>query len=279
MKKKIAVLISILVIIIGGFFIDNYQRKEKQSNLEKKEMEEDYQQAVSDYENGNYDSAYYLLADIPKGYENRDAMYEKLSQYDDQYDSALSLIKNSDYDESMEKLNKLPDGYRDKDLIINNMGKIKKLVENKWYDSPKEYDWYYETTFSFSTYSDDLTLYIYEDEYSGTTFMNAYTDSIDLMDLLDDGKAYVESGERDSFDLDINAVESGEYTTSTSYVTSTYKIKESIDPVYVRPDCIVDGCPYKAVTSMVGISGQMEYYCSDHYEQLGEMMSDMMGLD
>lgn len=274
MKKRMALLLCCVTVILAvGVIV--YGRK----ITKEKETKEKYQQAIEDYENGDYESAYSLFADIPEGYEKRDDIYQELTDYNETYVSSLALLENEDYDNAVKKLSKLPNEYKDKELIISNIGKIKKLVENTWYDDPKDYDWYYEAAFSLSAYSGDLTLYIFEDEYSGNTFMNTYTDSIDIVDLLDDGKAYVESDERDSFNLDISNVESGEYTTSTAYVTSTYKIKENADSIHVRPDCIVDGCPYKAVTSMVGISGQMEYYCSDHYEQMGEMMSDMMGLD
>lgn len=272
MKKKSVLLLCVGAIIVIAGLIFYGQKKS-----EEKALQEKYQQAIEDYENSDYGSAYSLLADIPEGYEKRDDIYQELTGYNEIYVSALALLENEDYDNAVKKLNELPNEYKDKELIISNMDKIKKLIQNTWYDDPVDYDWYYETTFSLSAYSDDLTLYIFEDEYSGNTFMNTYTDSIDMMDLLDDGKTYIESDERDSFNLDINALESGEYTTSTDYVTSTYRIKENADSIHVRPDCIVDGCPYKAVTSIVGISGQMEYYCNDHYEQLGEMMSDMMG--
>ena len=273
--KKRAVLLScgVAVIVVIGLISCG------QKITKEKEIKEKYQQAMEDYENSDYGRAYSLLADIPEGYENRDSIYRELTDYNETYTSALGLIEKEEYNNAVKKLNELPDEYKEKKLIISNIDRIKKLVKHTWYDDPADYDWYYETRFSLSAHSDDLELYIFEDEYSGNTFMNAYIDSIDIVDLLDDGKAYVESDERDNFDLDINAVESGEFTTSTSYVTSIYKIKENIDSVHVRPDCIVDGCYYKAVTSTVGISGQMEYYCSDHYEQMGEMLSDMMGLN
>lgn len=272
-KRTILLLCGVAVIVTGGLIFYGQKKSEE------KALQEKYQQAMEDYEKSDYGSAYSLLADIPEGYENRDSIYQELTGYNEIYASALDLLENADYDNAVEKLSELPNEYKNKDLIISNMGKIKKLVENIWYDDPKDYDWYYETRFSLSAYSDDLTLCIFEDEYSGNTFMNTYTDRIDIVDLLDDGKTYVESDERDSFNLDINTVESGEYTMFNNYVTSTYKIKENADSIHVRPDCIVDGCPYKAVTSMVGISGQMEYYCSDHYEQMGERASEIMGLD
>lgn len=274
MKKRVVLLLCSVVVILSVGMISYGKKVAKE-----KEIKEKYQQAIEDYKNSDYGSAYSLLADIPEGYEKRDEIYQELTGYNEIYVSALALLENEDYDNAVKKLNELPNEYKDKELIISNMDKIKKLIQNTWYDDPVDYDWYYETTFSLSAYSGNLTLYIFEDEYSGNTFMNTYTDSIDIVDLLDDGKAYVESDERDSFNLDISALEFDEYITSTDYVTSTYKIKENTDSIHVRPDCIVNGCPYKAVTSMVGMSGQMEYYCSDHYEQMGEMMSDMMGLD
>lgn len=274
MKKKIVLLLcGVTIIATVGLII--WGKKVTKEN----EIREKYQQAIEDYENSDYGNAYSLLADIPEGYEKRDDIYRELSNYKKTYVSALALLEDEDYDNAAKKLSELPNDYRDKELIISNIDKIEKLVENTWYDDLADYDWYYETTFSLSAYSDELTLYIFEDEYSGNTFMNTYTDRIDIVDLFDDGKAYVESDERDNFNLDINSVESGEYTMFNNYVTSTYRIKESTNSRYVRPDCIVDGCHYKAVTSMVGISGKMEYYCRDHYEQMGEMMSDMMGLD
>lgn len=221
MKKKIKLFLYgvAVVVFVGLIAYDQIMTRER-------ERQETYQKAVEAFEQGNYEDTYSLLDDLPKGYENRDIIYQELNMYNETYLSALSLLVDEDYQNALEQLNKLPDGYKDKKLLVDNMSKIEKLVENTWYDDPKDYNWYYETTFSLSDYSNDLKLYIFEDEYSGNTFMNTYTDSIRLTDLLDDGRAYVESDERDSFHLDINGVESGTYKTSTAYVRSTYKIKE-----------------------------------------------------
>lgn len=274
MKKKIIIPLTIIGVILIFAFC-SYQEKE----LKKSKIENNYKQAVEYYENKDYEQTFELLINIPEGYKDRDKMYKEIEEYNQTYSSAVNFIEDKDYDSAVIKLNELPNGYKEKDLIINNINKIKALIENTWYDDPIDYDWYYEVTFSLSTYSDNLTLYIFEDEYSGNTFMNTYSDSISLKDLLEDGQAYVKSDERDDFNIDINNIESGEYTTYNKYITSTYKIKKQINSQHKRPNCIVKGCSYKADTSIVGFSGEIEYYCNEHYEQMSELANDMFELN
>lgn len=228
------------------------------------EIREKYQEAVKHYESGDYEYASFLLSQIPEGFGNRDAIYDELALYDETYLTALSLMEDADYTGAVKKLSELPDGYKDRNVIIDNIGIIEKLVENTWYDDRPDIGWYDECMFSLSAILDELKLVISEDEYSGTQYMNTYIDSIDIAELLDDGEAYIECDYRDNFNLNISEVDSGKYTTSTDYVTSTYFIQEHDNPIYERPYCMVAGCSYKAETTIIGLSGEPEYYCGKH---------------
>lgn len=214
-KKKTLLICALIFLVIVGSFI--YIKIDK--------IEENYQKAVKYYEEGKYETAEYILTDIPKRYKERDDIYSKLNTYNGIYMSAISLLEDADYNGAVEKLKELPDNYKSKNLIINNIDKIEYLVENDWYNNSTGYGWYYEDHFILSDFSNDLALFYYENEYLNGELINDYSDIIEIDDLLDDGKVYVESNQRDSYYLDINGLETGEYTVSTDYVKSTYKIK------------------------------------------------------
>ena len=260
-KNKIWRIAAIAFILIGGLAAVGFVLHQlKVQN----EIREKYQEAVKHYESGDYEYASFLLSQIPEGFGNRDAIYDELALYDETYLTALSLMEDADYTGAVKKLSELPDGYKDRNVIIDNIGIIEKLVENTWYDDRPDIGWYDECMFSLSAILDELKLVISEDEYSGTQYMNTYIDSIDIAELLDDGEAYIECDYRDNFNLNISEVDSGKYTTSTDYVTSTYFIQEHDNPIYERPYCMVAGCSYKAETTIIGLSGEPEYYCGKH---------------
>lgn len=260
-KNKIWRIAAMAFILIGGLAAVGFVLHQlKVQN----EMREKYQEAVKYYESGDYEYASFLLSQIPEGFKNRDAIYDELALYDETYMTALSLMEDADYTGAVKKLSGLPDGYKDRNTIIDNIDIIKKLVENTWYDDQPEMNWYYECTFSLSAILDELKLFISEDEYSGTQYMNTYIDSIDIAELLDDGEAYIECNYRDNFNLNISEVDSGKYTTSTAYVSSIYLVQEHDNPIYERPYCMVAGCSYKAETTIIGLSGEPEYYCGKH---------------
>ncbi len=260
-KNQIWRIVLIVFILIGGLTAIGFVLYQLKVRSEIREM---YQEAIEHYESGDYEYASYLLSQVPEGFKNRDAIYDELELYDETYLSALSLMEDADYTGAVKKLSELPDGYKDRNVIIDNIGIIEKLVENTWYDDRPDIGWYDECMFSLSAILDELKLVISEDEYSGTQYMNTYIDSIDIAELLDDGEAYVECNYRDNFNLNISEVDSGKYTLSTAYVTSTYFIQERDNPIYERPYCMVAGCSYKAETTIIGLSGEPEYYCGKH---------------
>ena len=260
-KNQIWRIVLIAFILIGGLTAIGFVLYQLKVRSEIREM---YQEAIEHYESGDYEYASYLLSQVPEGFKNRDAIYDELELYDETYLSALSLMEDADYLGAVEKLSELPDGYKDKNAIIDNIVVIKILVENTWYFAQPEMDWYYECTFSLSTFLDELQLSISEDEYSGTQYMNTYIDSIDIAELLDDGEAYVECNYRDNFNLNISGVNAGVYTESTAYITSIYYIQERDNPAYERPNCMVAGCSHKAEMTKFGLSGEPEYYCGKH---------------
>lgn len=197
----------------------------------KSERQQTYNQALTYYEEGSYDSAIRSLEKLPDGYQDRDSLLEQLyeyeeiyAEYEEIYADALELIDDREYTDGVEKLKELPEGYEDRDLIIDNIDKIEILVENTWYDYFGS-GWYYEATFFVSSYKDELTLYMSEDEYSGTALLNEYIDRIDLISLLEYGEVDVEARDRDDFTLDINNIENGTFTMK-NYFTSEYHIKE-----------------------------------------------------
>lgn len=56
-------------------------------------------------------------------------------------------------------------------------------------------------------------------------------------------------------------------TTEKAQTTTTTKEKKY---------CIVDGCEKEATESIVGISGQIEYYCQQHYDELEDLINKLL---
>lgn len=46
--------------------------------------------------------------------------------------------------------------------------------------------------------------------------------------------------------------------------------------IAVKKYCIVDGCYKEATKSIVGISGQTEYYCKQHYDELEDLVNNLL---
>lgn len=40
--------------------------------------------------------------------------------------------------------------------------------------------------------------------------------------------------------------------------------------------CEVDGCNKEGTNSIQGLSGKMEYYCTEHYFEMNEMLENML---
>lgn len=185
-----------------------------------------YEEAVTMYNNGEYDSAYSAFSDISSSYEDVSTYVSKLEEYSFAYSSAISDVENGNYDNAVSTLSELPKDYKQADTLINNMDTIELLVETEWKDQgngkESNYGWEYFDTFSVLTYGDTIELRNHEEEYADGEYLGDYSDSISISDLFDDGSAKVRCSERDNFTLDINGLSNGSFKKDTEYVSSTF---------------------------------------------------------
>lgn len=223
-KKKSIIFVAIVAAIVLAVSIANqqYTTKLAQQTL--------YEEALTAYNSNQYIVAQSKLEELPVGYEERDSMLEHLTFLSETYESALTILSNEKYDLALETLTELPLDYRDTEVLIENMWKLEILTSSTWGDSENnssESTWIYLTEFSvYLSYSDELKLYLSEDEYSKTTvgdiLLNEYKDTIDVIELLETDQYYVESKVRDNFTIDISTLSFDRYTVKTAYFTVTY---------------------------------------------------------
>lgn len=225
MNKKRVISVIIILIIIGALIGNSIYN----SIEEKRYYQELYAEAVNFYERNQYIDAKNKLVQLPENYENREIMLDDLNNLSDIYSEALKLLGAENFDEGITMLNELPQDYRDTRTLKENIWKLEILTSSKWGDienNTSNSSWIYLVDFSINEISDELVLYIYEDEYSQTTvgdiLMNEYSDKLDLIELLNTDKCFVDSDERDSFTINISTIEEGYYMVETSYFSVTY---------------------------------------------------------
>lgn len=226
--NKSVIFVAIVAIFVLVVSIANQQYT---TNLARQTL---YEEALTAYTSNQYTTAQSKLEELPVGYENRDSMLEYLTSLSETYENALTMLSNEKFDLALEKLNELPLDYRDTEVLIENMWKLEMLTSSTWGDcenNSNESTWIYLTEFNLSlSYSDELTLYLSEDEYSKTTvgdiLLNEYKDSIDVIELLETNKYYVKSNVRDNFTIDISILKYRRYQVQTSYFTVTYEMQD-----------------------------------------------------
>ncbi len=218
MKKKrfkLGLMIIVMVFVLTGCNSNNYNKGLEYFNA------------------GDYEQAEKCFSKISKDYKDAKKYQDKLEEYKNTYSMALKNIEDGEYNNSKALLKKLPENYKIAGVLLQGIDNLEALLTYTWVDDSEDSQgWSYYDDFYIETSGTDISLYNHQEEYNLGEYLGEYTDTVNLEELLKEGKTHINSSDRDDYTIIIKKlITDGYYEHNTDYINSKFVVDGEKDPV------------------------------------------------